>query len=264
MGPIDIGLWSLVIALTSLALWLARPRPPDWEIDSFFAAVWALRCRPRPLPLSEGPVPAEGWDGNPADLGEAFDPTRRLGPTCTWEVVAAWSPDVPAAVARRLEDVRVVWLEPPALTLPGVEAHALVASEAVLPAIEQLVTAPQVRLVFFAHHAAGAVLRLLHDAPGLRDRTALVWFVGAELDTEREWLAAHFTHLAFDVELARRLPFLTLRFADGGAQVLRSPTGGDREVIQVIDLGVAPRASLQDPTLGEAAVVTLAAVAGGW
>lgn len=274
-GPIDIALWSLAIALTSLALWLARPRPPDWEMDTFFAAVWAARRRPSPLPLREGPVPAEGWDGDPADLGEPFDPARRVGPACTWEAVAAWTPAAQAAVARRLDDVRVVWLEPPALALPGVDPSVLVDPEGVMPALERLCAAPDVRLVFFARNAPGAVLRLLHAWPGVRDRTALVWFFGADLDAEREWLVENFAHLAFDVELARRLPFLTLRLeragraegadaGEGGMQVLRAPDPADREVIQVVDLGVAPRDVASDPTLEQAIVVTLAAVAAGW
>ena len=99
-------------------------------------------------------------------------------------------------------------------------------------------------------------LTFYSDVPGLRDRVRAVCLLGLDLGPATEWLAESFTHQAFDLELDRSVPWLTLRTAPG--QVLRAPppdpTG--RESIEVVDLGEAPL----DATTGVALVLLLAAL----
>lgn len=257
---VDAVLWAAAVVLAGVAVWLSRPRASEWDADAFFVAALTALHRPSPAPITEGPVPAEGWDGDLVALGEEYDPQRRLGVDCTWDALAAWAPPVEAAVRRRLEHVTAVWIEEPPFPLPGVDVRVLPDPDVVAAGLEELCAAPERRLVFLARSAAGAVLRRLHAEPGLRDRTRAVVFVGADLAAEREWLAENFTHVAFDLELARTLPFFTLRVQGAGAQAMRPPPSAPRECLAVVDLGLVPPDALRDERTARALVVTLAAV----
>lgn len=253
---VDAILWSLAVTLGLAAVWLARPRPPTWDIASFFALSWAMLSRPGPLRLEEGAVPAGGWSGEPEELGPDYDPALRLGPDCTWAALTAADPAVEATLLRRMGHVRVVWFEPPVVDLGPVEV--LPAPPAAHDALDALVSSLETRLVLVASTEAQGVLTLLHALQGLRDRVLMVVFVGPRFDAE--WVQREFRHEAFDLELAREIPYCTLRTGPG--QVLRSPppVATQRTAIDVVDLGLVAPADLAEPTLGRALRLTIAAV----
>lgn len=258
--PIDAVLWCAALTLAGVATWLSRPQALAWEPDAFFAAVWSVLRRPAPLVLREGPIPASGWDGDVTTLEDDLDPTVRLGPTCTWDAVGAFGPDVQAVVGRRLGHIVALWLEEPPFELPGVRTRGVADPAQVDAVLEELCAAPEARFVLLARTNPGGVLRRLHAEPGFRDRVRAVVFVGAELGADRDWIADHFTHLAFDLEMSRELPFFTLRVEGGGAQVLREPPPATRTCVRVIDLGLTPGESLADPALPRALALVLAAL----
>ncbi len=253
---VDAVLWSAAVALTVFAVWLARPRRATWDIATFFATSWAARCRPGPLPLAEGPVPPEGPTALPEDPGPDYDPSVRIGPGCSWAAFAAGSPVVDETIARRLAHVHIVWFEPPTVDLGPVEQ--LPAPALAHGGLEALIRSPDTRLVLVASTQAQALLELLHEMQGLRDRVLLVLFVGATFDPE--WVAREFRHERFDLELAREVPYCTLRTGPG--QVLRSPPplATDRTAIDVVDLGLVASELLAAPELGLALRATIAAV----
>lgn len=253
---LDAVLWSLAAALLVLALWIHSRGERPWDPAVYFAgllgAFWGGR-----VPLQGGPVPPEGWDADPAELGESYEPSRRLAPEMDWTALKAWSPDVEAAVRRRLADVRLVWLGPAATDVPAVESREVAPGEGAGERIAALCDRPDVRLIL-AGSGDDAVLRLLHAAPHLRDRVRAVLLVGARLDPA--WISACFTHVAFDVELAHEVPYLTLRHA--GADPLPDPPEppSARRSIAAIDLGVIDPADLRDARCGRALSALFAAL----
>jgi hypothetical protein len=256
---VDAVLWSVAAGLLAVVVWLTRAAGPPWDPASFFAAVLAALSGPGNLPLTGGPVPAEGFEGTPAQLEAVDDPRLRLGAECGWTEVAGWTDATRSAVARRVENVRIVWFEPPPVMVDGLETTVLDAVD--LEALDRLLTRADTRLILAAHARADAVLRLLHDAHGLRDRLRAVLLVAPTLDAE--WLATHFTHAAFDTELNRQVPYVTLRAGpDADAQRLPDPptppTG--RRAIQVVDLGVLPADRLGDASVGRALAALCAAL----
>jgi hypothetical protein len=262
--PVDAVLWSVAAGLLALALWLNRGVGAGWDPASFFGAVLSALFGPGNLPLTGGPVPAEGFEGTPDELAAVDDPCARLGPDCGWTEIAGWTEPVRATIARRLSGVKVVWFETPVVHLEGMEFVVLDTGgldRIDVAALEPLLARPDLRLVVAAHIRADAVLRLLHDAPGLRDRLRAVLLVAPPLDAD--WLAAHFTHPAFDVEVAREVPYFTLRAGDNAdAQRLPDPptppTG--RRSVAPIDLGVLPAELLPDPRVGRALSALCAAL----
>ncbi|MDP2313379.1 MAG: hypothetical protein Q8P41_10770 [Pseudomonadota bacterium] len=258
--PVDAVAWSVAAGLLGLALWWSRGGASGWDPAAFFGATLAAMFGPGHLPLTGGPVPPEGFEGTPAELEAVDDPRVRLGPLVTWEALAGWTEPAQTAIARRLDGVRLIWFEPPPVHVEGVEAVVLDTVDAAL--VDRLLTRPDLRIVVAAHAQADAVLRLLHDAPGLRDRLRAVLLVAPTLDAA--WLAEHFTHPAFDLELAREVPYLTLRAGpDAAAQQLPPPAtpATGRRSIGVVDLGVLPSELLPDPRVGRA-LAALCAVLG--
>jgi hypothetical protein len=254
---VDAALWSLAVALFALALWLTRRENANgWDPAVFFGGALAALFSGERLPLAEGPVPAAGWDGKPDELEPAYHPETRLAADVTWAALAAWAPPAEAAVARRAAGVRLVWLEPPVVDIPGFEAAVCAPAE-----VEGLLRRPEDRLVLVASAAAQDALVLLRAEAGLRDRLRAVLFVAPRLDAA--WLGEHFTHAAFDVEVAREVPFLTLRTPpDAGAQRLPEParTASGFAPVAVVDLGVLPAEHLGSPRVGRALAALLAAL----
>ncbi|MFN7144218.1 MAG: hypothetical protein ACK4YP_10600 [Myxococcota bacterium] len=253
--PIDAALWSVAVALFAFALWLTRrDLSLNWDPAVFFGGALAALFGKGKLPLAEGPVPPEGWDGEPEDLEDVYDPKERLGPDLSWRDVATWSAPVRATVARRLADVRVVWLEPPAVAIAEVEP--VITTPDALPT---LFARPDERFVLCASAEAQRALGLLHDDATLRDRLRAVLLVAPRLD--RAWLETHFTHTAFDVEVSRPVPYLTLRAGPTAAEQLLPeppvPPSG-MATVAVMDLGVLPPELLGDERVGRALAATLA------
>ncbi len=256
--PVDAALWSIAAALLAFALWLVRRDVSvSWDPAVFFGGALAAAFGKGRLPLAEGPVPAEGWEGAAEDLDPEYDPAVRIGPEVTWAAVGEGSDVARATIARRLAGVRVVWLEPPAVAIEGVEA-VVAAPEGVAA----LLARPEDRMVLAASREAVAALKLLHGEAGLRDRLRAVLLVAPTLD--RAWLDANFTQKAFDVEVAREVPFLTLRTPpDAAAQHLPEPPvpPSGLATVAVVDLGVLPAELLGDPRVGRALAALLAALA---
>lgn len=253
--PIDAALWSVAVALFAFALWLTRrDLSVAWDPAVFFGGALAALFGKGKLPLTGGPVPPEGWDGEPEDLEDAYDPKERLGPDLSWRDLAAWSEPMRATVARRLAGARVVWLEPPTVAIPDVTPTVTTPE-----ALPTLFSRPDERMVLCASAEAQRALALLHDDAPLRDRLRAVLLVAPRLD--RAWLDAHFTHTAFDVEVARGVPYLTLRAGpDATDQALPDPPlpPSGMATVAVIDLGVLPPELLGDARVGRALAATLA------
>ncbi len=259
-SPIDAGLWSLAVGLLALALWLSRSRG-EWDPAVFFAGVLSASFGKGKLPLLQGPVPDDGWEGTPADLDPVYDPRDRLGPELSWDALVEWDEATCAAVRRRLANVTLVWLEPPPFAVPEVRVCVVDGEADPLAAIGDLLPRPESRLVLAAHSQADAALQLLHGAPALRDRVRAVLLYAPSLDAE--WIALNLTHRAFDTELRRDVPFLTLREgADADGQVLPTPpTPPDgRRSVASIDLGVASPGLVADLRLGRALAALFAAL----
>lgn len=240
MSQVDLLLWALVVALVVLALWLGRPRPRGWDVAARFRLL------------------------REAAEGGAVEGPLGLGPTVAAADLATGSPAFVEAVARRLERDCLVWFEPPPVRLPGVPTETLPAPGAAEAALEALLDRRDRRLVLAARAEAGALLRLLHDAPGLRDRCRAVLLLAPALAGEGEWMAEHFTHKAFDLELARTLPFLVLRERGVAGQVLRvpDPPREGHAALEVIDLGELDADALASPATARALAGVIAALAG--
>jgi hypothetical protein len=258
--PFDGVMLSLGVALLVLALWLARGDGPRWDPAVFFAGALSAAFGKGRLPLSQGPVPAEGWAGEASELEPAYDPKERLAPECSWEDLAAWGPATRAAVTRRLGAVRLVWVEPPPFEIP--EIPSTIVDEPDADTIAALLPRPEDRVVLAGHARADALLHLLHGAPALRDRLRAVLLFAPRLDPA--WTATHLTHPAFDVEVAREVPYLTLRAGpEADTQTLPEPplppTG--RRTLAVIDLGVLAPDAVGDPRVGRSLAALFAALA---
>jgi hypothetical protein len=139
-----------------------------------------------------------------------------------------------------------------------VDSRVVPPGDGAAAAISAVCDRPELRLVLAAGEHGDELLRLLHAEPGLRDRVRAVLLVGARLD--EAWIAENFGHLAFDVELSREVPYLTLRTA--GATILPDPPEppSARRSIAAIDLGEVEPEVLADPRCGRAVAALLAAV----
>ena len=256
--------------------------PPPW-VDGEEALVGALAALEEPLArlrrlYVEDDRVTDALFADPAELGAAFDPASRLAPGLSWDAVAAWSPELQAALARRLDHLVVATFgafDPAAFqsAIPGLPASDLQVEggrEVVVAALDLLIPRTEQRLLLLAQGpGAWPLLQVLAESPGLRDRVAAVAMVGAELGGRAEELAALFTHDNFDTELQREVPFLFIEELDPedpkswarlGDQRLPEPppppTG--RRAIERIDLGPLVRARLGDPLLARALLLVLA------
>ena len=246
---LDAALWALALALVAGAIRLTLRPPPPWDAAAFFRAALAAR-RGDALPEGNGPELSPG-----AGIAHGIE----------WSDLG--SPRGDAADARRLADSVLVWCEPAPIAIPGLETHAIELppfdphdttgwADASVARIAPLLPRPQVRVIVAARGRANDVLRLLHAAPGLRDRLRAVVLVHPELDPD--WLAANLTHEAFDVEVLRDVPWVHLR-APGQAPLpaLPEPETG-RTCVAVVDMGVVE--AIDDPHVAGALADTLAAL----
>lgn len=257
-GTVDAALWSVAVALLALAVWLTVREGDRWDPATWFAAALGARWG-GPPPLAEGPIEPKGWDGDVRALEAAYTPEARLGPKLEWPDLEGWTPGVREALARRMADVRLVWLGDAGLDVPEVATAVMPGPDAAEAVLEPLLERPEVRLVMAARGAsAQPLLALLRDAPRLRDRLRAVLLVAPELDAA--WLADKFSHEAFDTELMRQVPYLALRVP--GIAPLPDPPEppSARRAILPVDLGVLPGDALADARVGQAVATTLAAL----
>jgi hypothetical protein len=257
---LDALLWSVAAMLFSFAAWLHTREDDGWSAAELLVAVWRA-VRGAVPPITGGAVPAEGWDGELETLPRALHPERRLGHGLTWDDLGG--PRAAEAAARRLEGVSIVWFDPPAVAVEGVPCSELprdAGPEATQAHLDARLRTPPDRLVLAASAHAMDLLRLLHGAPGLRDRTRAVLLVDAVLDTD--WLRAHFDHLAFDTELLRTLPFLqiTAPVADRALLPEPLPPPNGRRALAVTDLGAIAPEHRADPALQRTLMLVLAAL----
>lgn len=256
MTTVDAALWAVAAMLFAAAVWLTLRDDDRWDPAVFFVAALGALWGGAP-PVRGGPVEPDGWDGDLDQLDPAVSPEARLGPKLTWRDVAEDSPALRAEVARRLADTRLVWIGEPPVPVPvaGAFAGDTAAAESVLDAqLER----PETRLVLATAGDARPLLQLLKDAPALRDRLRAVLLFAADLDPA--WAAAEVSHVAFDTELSRRVPWFVLRRP--GQPMLADPpeppTG--RRSLVPIDLGELPDEARADPRVGRALALLVAAL----
>ena len=243
---VDAALWSGVVPLFLLALWLSRPRARDWQPAGVFQAAQSLL---------QGAVAADA----------THHPRARVGVACTDDAIRAWASggeaEVSAALQRRA--ATLVWFGPP-LDWPKVAGWEVLAvgsmpDAAMDAALEPLLAMPARRVVLLITEGAERFFPFFAEAPGLRDQTRAVVLLGADLGACNDWLAEHFRHDTFDLELDRAIPYLTLRTGPGQALRHPPPDPTGRESIEVMDLGEHPPEVLTAG--GPAMVLTLAALA---
>lgn len=257
MNLVDAVLWGLAAALFGAAAWLTVREGERWDPAVFFVAVLGALWRGVP-PVREGPVEADGWDGDLDALDPAVQPGARLAPRITWSDVAEGSAPLQAEVARRLDGVRLVWFGPPTVDVPVPEAVSVADATALGEAVDRVLARPETRLVLAAGRDARPMLELLKDAPALRDRLRAVLLAGAELDPA--WVAETITHDAYDTELAREVPWLQLRLPGQPALPVPPEPPTARRSVLPVDLGVVAPETLDDPRVGRALALVVAAL----
>jgi hypothetical protein len=222
MTLLDQVLWAIAFALTVAAFYLSRPKPRAWQPALLYRAI----------------------------LGEEelrrWEPSDWLGPGMDWKKLGEGGPELGAILKRRLGDFRLLWFGAGAVELPGLTLHSLEEGslgtspeqQAWEKELEQQVGKGKVILAASGKAAMG-LLRLLHEAPGLRDRCHAVLLV--EPDLEMGWIQANFTHTALDTELNRVTPYLVLRVDRSPPTLVtppEPPTG--RVAVEVLDLAGPP------------------------
>jgi len=120
--------------------------------------------------------------------------------------------------------------------------------------------------------AVHVAIQALHASPSARDRLAAVLVLDGEVscdESQKEWMAEHFTHAAMDTELNRTVPWFSLVLVDpddpldfvwSERQIVAPevPQNGWCSV-DAIDLGVLPRLWQEKPEqLARALWVTMA------
>ena len=263
---VDAALWSAVVALTAMALWLSRPVPRAWDPARMFAVCRSI------------------LNGQPVE--DALNhPRARVGVACTDMALQNWhrssghhssGPDGVDGVARAVgrHAATLLWWGAPSLLLPtskrmpGWETVEVgtTAGPQLEATLEALLADKARRFVVLISEEPAAFFAFFSDVPGLRDRTRAVVLAGAELGPDPSWIETTFRHEKLDLEMDHALPYLTLR---SGSEVhLRTPppepTG--RDSIEVIDLGEHPtnvlsaEASPSDEATGAALLLVLAAL----
>lgn len=215
---------------------------------------------------------------HPEALGDAYDPGRGLGPKLDWDAVAAWTPPLQEALARRLEAVVLVDLGADlggrlAAAVPGLR-HATVSPDDTALASTLLAQAPAAsdRLALLVRGpAVRPTLRALESSMVLRDRVVAVLAIGAPLqatEQDQAWMAEHFRHDRMDPELNHAVPYAAvLDVAPDGSDLsswagMRFPVPPEvksgRHAIDAIDLGPLVLRELPPDAVARAIGVTLA------
>jgi hypothetical protein len=262
---VDAALWSAVVALTAMALWLSRPVPRAWDPARMFAVCRSI------------------LSGQPAE--DALNhPRARVGVACTDMALQNWhhsnSPNSGAdgvdGVARAVgrHAATLLWWGAPSLLLPTAKRTpgwetvevGTTAGPQLEATLEALLADKARRFVVLISEEPAAFFAFFADVPGLRDRTRAVVLAAADPGPDTAWIASTFRHEKLDLEMDHALPYLTLR--TGSEVQLRTPapepTG--RDSIEVIDLGVyIPVASITAPSsadeaTGAALLLVLAAL----
>lgn len=228
---------------------------------------------------AEDPAVETALLGHPDELGPDYDPGPRLAPGVGWDALAAWTPEVTAALARRFESAVLVELggglaealveAAPGVRLARVDPTRLDAA-ALAAALVAVVPRPVDRLILVGEGDAvpRAIGALAASAP-LRDAlmglVSVAGALGAAGSPARVSLESSFRHEILDPEVHRSLPYLTL--IDGAAppevwpaqrlpEPPPPPTG--RLTIDRLDLGPCDLAGLSRPALARALWVVLA------
>ncbi len=297
MTTFDVALWSVASVLFSAAAWITVRRDPSWDPAIYFAACWRS-LRGEVPPLTEGPIPEGGWDGDLRDLPAGVHPSERLAHGLDWANLDG--PEAGAARDRRLEGVKLVWIEHPLLGIDGlgtdvvdvggwppVHAAEGVPSATPPPPIEDapsptagphpaddpadvrwadaaaarilaVCDRPEERLVLAASSHATELLRVLRAAPALRDRVRAVLLVHPHLDAS--WVGTNVQHVDYDVEVQREVPWIFLRAP--GSRLPDDPPEppSARRSLALVDLGVVDAASFAETSLSRALGLLIAAV----
>jgi hypothetical protein len=225
---------------------------------------------------------ADALTADPAQLGPTCDPLAILGVGASWEAFANRAPSWTTVIRRRLSHIRLrVWGEPAwveAFTQCDIEGSMpgpllSDASDTLPSALLGSLASPSERLVLIVQGASDLPFwKALRSAPVLRDRVVAMVLLGidTQADPERSaWMAQHFRHENFDPELQRTTPCFWVRDVDPDAPQAHlphnplpappSPAKGDRETLEMIDLGPLPL-SRQDPRDLAAACIFLLAL----
>lgn len=229
---------------------------------------------------TEDHAAAAGLFLHPEELGAAYDPAHALAPGLDWEAVAAWTPPVQQALARRLSHLVLVdlggvfggHLAASAPGLRGVSQDEGPQGEALALALLAHLSQSSDRLALFTRgpHTL-RLIQAMRVSPALVDRTAAVISVAAELGAtpeERDWLAQNFTHDGLEPELHRAIPYVSLLSAapDGEGPLpwarqrfpVPPPVESGRDAIQTIDLGPLVLDQLQPEHVARALGLLLA------
>lgn len=260
----------------------AHYRPPGLSVPGELALVEALARIDDPVGrwkrmYDEDAAAVEARLQDPAELGDAYDPARHLGPGGSWDDLADWGAgDAVAfreALVRRLParwvlvdgaGARPALLEglagelgDLAVRIPEPEGPPDEAAVALRAAMERPLEDLSDRLVVVATGSAvHLVLRALVEAPGLRDRLLAVVSVGGIVmgrDGElAEWMDRWFNAAELDTEMNRVTPYLHLTWVDReteppgipglpiAATRFPRPEAGALSSIEVVDLGLLP------------------------
>ena len=207
------------------------------------------------------PAAQEAVLSDPVGLGHAYDPARLLGPDASWSAIADWAEGQPSGVVPALQRaLGAVWAvvgddgDRPAVldALVALGARRCFGDD-LTAALEELAPHPSDRLLIAVAGDALPVLKALQASASLRDRVLAVVGVGAsvhatdepERTAREDWLGAHFTHAAMDLEAHRLLHVLSLQWLDPddpeALHTMRFPPPGDSgirdTVLAVHDLG---------------------------
>jgi hypothetical protein len=232
------------------------------------------RIQPQPLVLPWNDLFRATFDASiagvaPAAADPAIDPRAGLG--FDWASLAAWSPDVQAAIARRLGSI--VWVStgtdldvPHAIGARSIRLERLdaEASEALVERLSTELAEAHQRLVFVVGRSeTAALLRILRAQEVLRDNTRAVVLVDPDLDAADAWIAEHFQHDALDTELNIPITYVVLKSAAGPDLPERPVSRSGSRALDVVNLapvpGLGPR-----PHLERALLVLLAHKSRGW